>query len=91
MIYDQIEELSEQFDEEQEEKSKGKKKSKIYESNLTIEDFEKEVTKKTPKPKKSSSDGQGVAFSGKWSTVVPIGNGRYRDPDTGKVYREIKI
>lgn len=92
MIYDEIEEISDQFEEEPEESSKGKKKLKTYESNSTIEDFEEEVTKKKPKPKKSnSSDGQGVAFSGKWSTVISIGDGRYSDPDNRKIYRELKI
>lgn len=91
MIYDEIEEISEQF-EEPEESSKGKKKSNTYESNSSIEDYEKEVAKKTPKPKKTnSSDGQGVGFSAKWQTVVPIGDGKYRNPDTGKIYWEIKI
>lgn len=78
MIYDEIETLSEQFEDIKKEpeenffddSSKGKKKQR--------------------KPNVEQGSGGGISEA-KWRYGKPLGNDRYQDSVTGKIYREIKL
>ncbi len=81
MAFDELEEISEQFEDIKEENNPTQNSSEG-------EEEPKKKQKKKPKVEQSSSGGLSEAT---WRYGKPLGNGRFMDSYTGKIYREIKL
>ena len=90
---DEQPEEEEYEDNEETDDSEDNESEETEETELSAEGQieESEIKTKPRKKLKADNDEKIVPFPARWDTVIPLGNGLYRDPDSKQLYREFDL